>query len=51
VIDKTDDGVIEAVQMNVHGKNQFAVQWHPEHNEMKNTLAQDWWIETVKSIL
>lgn len=47
VIDKTTDGVIEAVINN----KQFGVQWHPEHEEMNGTAAQDWWIETAKSIL
>jgi len=46
-IDKTADGTIEAVINN----KQFGVQWHPEHEEMNGTPAQDWWIETVKSIL
>ena len=46
-IDKTADGMIEAVINN----KQFGVQWHPEHEEMNGTVAQDWWIETVKSIL
>lgn len=46
-IDKTADGMIEAVINN----KQFGVQWHPEHEEMAGTVAQDWWIETVKSIL
>jgi gamma-glutamyl-gamma-aminobutyrate hydrolase PuuD len=41
VIDKTEDGIIEAVQW----KNQFAVQWHPEHDEMNDTPAQEWWIK------
>jgi gamma-glutamyl-gamma-aminobutyrate hydrolase PuuD len=47
VLDKTSDGIIEAVQH----KNQFAVQWHPEHEEMNGTAAQKWWINTVKDIL
>jgi gamma-glutamyl-gamma-aminobutyrate hydrolase PuuD len=47
ILDRTADGTIEAVINN----KQFGVQWHPEHEEMIGTPAQDWWIETVKSIL
>ena len=47
ILDKTDDGVIESA-MSKLSLFQFGVQWHPEHNEMNNTNAQDWWIETVK---
>jgi len=47
VLDKTSDGIIEAVRRG----NQFAVQWHPEHSEMINTIARDWWVEQVKAIL
>jgi len=47
VIDNTSDGIIEAVQKD----NQFAVQWHPEHPEMKNTPARRWWIKMAKSIV
>jgi gamma-glutamyl-gamma-aminobutyrate hydrolase PuuD len=47
VLDKTDDGIIEAVRKD----NQFAVQWHPEHPEIISTSAVDWWIETLKSII
>ncbi len=47
VVDRTDDGIIEAIRY----KNQFAVQWHPEHEEMNGTNAQDWWIEKAKSIV
>lgn len=47
VLDKTTDGIIEAVSY----RNQFAVQWHPEHEEMNGTAAQDWWIEKAKRIV
>jgi len=47
VLDRTSDGIIEAV---VHG-NQFAVQWHPEHEDMRGTPAQNWWINKAKDIL
>jgi len=45
-LDKTQDGIIEAVRW----KNQFAVQWHPEHEEMINTVARDWWIMNARNI-
>ena len=38
VLDKTEDGIIEAVCTT----NQFGVQWHPEHPEMIGTVALDW---------
>jgi gamma-glutamyl-gamma-aminobutyrate hydrolase PuuD len=47
ILDYTADGIVEAVKF----KNQFAVQWHPEHEEMKNTAAQEWWINTAKEII
>ena len=47
VLDRMNDGIIEAVINN----KQFGVQWHPEHPEMIGTPAEEWWIETVKSIL
>jgi len=47
ILDRTNDGIIEAVIKN----NQLAVQWHPENPEMDNTLAQDWWIDFVKTII
>ena len=47
ILDKTTDKIVEAIQR----KNCFAVQWHPEHDEMKNTDAQDWWITNVKSFI
>jgi gamma-glutamyl-gamma-aminobutyrate hydrolase PuuD len=47
VLDKTSDGIIEAVRKD----NQFAVQWHPEKTEMINTVALQWWVEQVKKIL
>ena len=37
VLDWTSDGIIEAVE----SENQFAVQWHPEHPEIKNTPARE----------
>jgi gamma-glutamyl-gamma-aminobutyrate hydrolase PuuD len=46
-LDKTHDGIIEAAKWN----NQFAVQWHPEHEEMKGTAARDWWIVNVKNLV
>jgi gamma-glutamyl-gamma-aminobutyrate hydrolase PuuD len=47
VIDKTEDGIIEAVEC---GK-QFGVQWHPELTEMNGTPAQDWFIFKMEQIL
>jgi gamma-glutamyl-gamma-aminobutyrate hydrolase PuuD len=47
VIDKTTDGVVEAVQH----KNQFAVQWHPEHEDMNGTVAREWWINKAKETI
>ncbi len=47
VIDKTSDGIVEAVGM----RNQFGVQWHPEHEEMIGSSAREWWIQTAKSTL
>lgn len=47
VVDCTNDGIVEAIRY----KNQFAVQWHPEHEEMNGTNAQDWWIENAKKIV
>lgn len=44
VLDCTNEGIIEAVCHN----NQFGVQWHPEHEEMNGTNAQDWWIKNAK---
>ena len=44
VLDYTDDGIIEAA---TDGKT-FAVQWHPEREEMWNTNALDWYIESLK---
>jgi len=47
VIDRTHDGIVEAI----HWKNQFGVQWHPEHIEMSGTPAQKWWITKAKEII
>jgi len=47
ILDYTKDGIVEAVKF----KNQFAVQWHPEHEEMNGRLAQEWWINTAKEII
>jgi gamma-glutamyl-gamma-aminobutyrate hydrolase PuuD len=47
VLDSAADGIVEAVCRG----NQFAVQWHPEHPEIINTAAVEWWSETLKSIL
>ena len=47
VLDKTSDGIIEAVINNI----QFGVQWHPEHEEMIGTAAEEWWMETLKKML
>lgn len=47
VIDWTDENIVEAVRKD----NLFAVQWHPEHEEMNGTPEQEWWINTVLSIL
>jgi putative glutamine amidotransferase len=38
VVDRSIDGVVEAVKC----KNQFGVQWHPEHPEMRDTPALEW---------
>lgn len=46
-LDSTHDGIIEAARW----RNQFGVQWHPEHQEMKNTAARDWWIMNAQSIV
>ena len=45
-LDKTHDGIVEAVRW----RNQFAVQWHPEHNEMKDTVAREWWIMNARNV-
>jgi putative glutamine amidotransferase len=47
VIDKTEDGIIEAVEF----EKQFGVQWHPELTEMNGTPAQDWFIFKMEQIL
>lgn len=47
VIDKTEDGIIEAVEY----EKQFGVQWHPELTEMNGTPAQDWFIFKMEQIL
>lgn len=47
VLDSTDDGIVEAVN---DGRT-FAVQWHPEREEMWNTQAMDWYVETLKKHL
>lgn len=49
VIDMTSDGIVEAIE-NKETK-EFAVQWHPEHFEMNNTPAQDWFISRLHKIL
>lgn len=38
ILDTCSDGIIEAVSREA----EFGVQWHPEHPEMKSTLAIDW---------
>lgn len=47
ILDSTSDGIIEAVV----DKHTFAVQWHPEREEMWNTKAADWYVETLKKHL
>jgi gamma-glutamyl-gamma-aminobutyrate hydrolase PuuD len=47
VLDKTDDGIIEAVKKG----NEFAVQWHPELDEMINTPAFLWFKTELEKIL
>lgn len=47
ILDSTSDGIVEAVK----DKHTFAVQWHPEREEMWNTKAMDWYVETLKKHL
>jgi len=47
IIDWTSDNIVEAV----YKDNLFGVQWHPEHEEMNNTFAQEWWLSTVKKLI
>ena len=49
VIDMTSDGIVEAIE-NKETK-EFAVQWHPEHSEMIDTPAQEWFICRLQKIL
>lgn len=49
VIDVTSDAIVEAIE-NKETK-EFAVQWHPEHSEMINTPAQEWFICRLHKIL
>jgi len=47
ILDYTSDGIIEAA---TDGRT-FAVQWHPEREEMWKTNALDWYIESLKKHL
>lgn len=47
VLDSTSDGIVEAAACG----NGFGVQWHPEHPEMNNTKAQDWFIWKLENTL
>ncbi len=47
VLDKTHDGIIEAVKRG----NEFAVQWHPELDEMIDTPAFHWFENELNKIL
>jgi putative glutamine amidotransferase len=47
VIDKTRDGIIEAVKRD----NEFGVQWHPELPEMCGTSAFDWFVYQLEKTL
>jgi gamma-glutamyl-gamma-aminobutyrate hydrolase PuuD len=49
VIDVTTDGIVEAIE-NKETK-EFAVQWHPEHMEMNDTPAQEWFICKLQKII
>ena len=49
VIDMTSDGIVEAIE-NKETK-EFAVQWHPEHSEMIDTPAQEWFICRLQKII
>jgi len=44
ILDRYSDGIIETV----YRKNEFGVQWHPEHPEMYNTFANQWLAEELK---
>ena len=47
LLDSTSDGIVEAVT----DGQVFGVQWHPEREEMWNTLAMDWFVSTLKNHL
>ena len=47
ILDKTHDGIIEAVKRG----NEFAVQWHPELEEMQDTPAFHWFENELNKIL
>ncbi len=47
ILDKTSDGIIEAAK----DSHTFAVQWHPEREEMWNTNAMDWYASELKTHL
>lgn len=49
VIDMTSDGIVEAIE-NKETK-EFAVQWHPEHSEMIDTPALEWFICRLHKII
>jgi gamma-glutamyl-gamma-aminobutyrate hydrolase PuuD len=47
LLDETEDSIVEAFSH----KKMFGVQWHPEHPEMYNTKAQDWFIWQLQQTL
>ena len=49
VIDMTSDGIVEAIENKE--RKEFAVQWHPEHYEMNDTPAQEWFICRLQKII
>jgi gamma-glutamyl-gamma-aminobutyrate hydrolase PuuD len=49
VIDMTSDRIVEAIENKE--RKEFAVQWHPEHSEMNDTPAQEWFICKLHKIL